>query len=489
MAPEIEHAHFCSDKGLHHAPSKESDAMDSHRPSSSLHHAPSKGSHAVESNAGDKEPLSLGSLPEHYVPLAHCGSGAYGEVFLCKDQRTNENVAIKRIRDFTRDMVFGQRVLREIRLMAHLRHENLLRLIDMPPVPSPDFDDVYFVMPHMESDLHRVIHSKTELTEPHIQAFVCQILRGLKYLHSTGVCHRDLKPSNILVNSSCKLKICDFGLARGRLADEDHLTGYVVTRWYRAPEVMLVPKEYGDAVDLWSLGCILCELYGRKPLFPGADHVDMLVRIAEVLGFRPEEHDWLPLDCEGRNFLTALRLPPEGEDLALRYPQASPAGINLAQALLTWNPAERLSAADAIQHPFVGHLRDAKAECPASQKFSWDFDRFEPTKRELKDRMYAECVRMHPEIVRRDATWLMEHGFMPQAMAASAQAEGPSPSTVTRPNPRIQNPPLGERCCARSARTNPMTRLPRVEELHCPEGAQLGAVKASTQQGKEIFAI
>merc|ERR1719265_2535080 len=106
----------------------------------------------------------------------------------------------------------------------------------------------------MESDLHKVIHSNTELQEEHIRAMICQIVRGLKYLHSTGVCHRDLKPSNILVNSNCKLAICDFGLARGRLEDEERLTGYVVTRWYRAPEVMLAPTEYGDAVDLWALG-------------------------------------------------------------------------------------------------------------------------------------------------------------------------------------------------------------------------------------------
>merc|ERR1711953_469411 len=193
------------------------------------------------------------------------------------------------------DPTFGKRILREIRILAALDHPNLLRLSDLLPVPSPDFDDVYMAMPYMELDLHKLIYSKMHLTDGHSQAFVCQILRGLKYLHSAEIIHRDLKPSNILVNKDCTLRIADMGLARGRVYEEQELTDYVVTRWYRAPELMLLPSGYFEAVDLWSVGCIHVELLARKPLFPGANHVDMLRRITRSLRFsRERDLAWLP---------------------------------------------------------------------------------------------------------------------------------------------------------------------------------------------------
>lgn len=371
--------------------------------------------------------IQLAGLPEHLIPISPLGAGAYGEVFLCTNKKSSEKCAVKRIRNFTRDDIFGRRVLREIRLLAHLRHENLLRLLDLPPVPDPDFDDVYLVTQYMESDLHRVIHSKTELKEAHIQAMVCQIVRGLKYLHSTGVCHRDLKPANILVNTNCTLKIADFGLARGG-TDNGDMTDYVVTRWYRAPEVMLLPSEYNEELDLWSLGCIQCELYGRKPLFPGKDHVDMLLRIGDVLGFNPDTGlDWLPEESGGRNLLEQLQLPLEGIDLAEMYPNASPQGLDLALSLLTWDPSQRSTAAQAIAHPYLAHLRDERAEQPAPKRFDWDFDCFEANARELKDKVYAECARIHPEIVKRDAEWLARRGFLPAGAAAHYDLASSSP--------------------------------------------------------------
>lgn len=128
----------------------------------------------------------------------------------------------------------------------------------------------------METDLHRVIYSRQDLSDDHIQYFVYQILRGLLYMHSANVIHRDIKPSNLLLvilsiikNKSCDLQICDLGLARGYVEEEEEKTEYVVTRWYRAPEVILNASEYSKAVDIWSVGCIMAELLGRQPLFPG----------------------------------------------------------------------------------------------------------------------------------------------------------------------------------------------------------------------------
>ena len=115
-----------------------------------------------------------------------------------------------------------------------------------------------------------------------MQYFLYQILRGLKYIHSANVLHRDLKPSNLLLNANCDLKICDFGLARVT-SETDFMTEYVVTRWYRAPELLLNSSDYTAAIDVWSVGCIFMELMDRKPLFPGRDHVHQLRLLLEVL--------------------------------------------------------------------------------------------------------------------------------------------------------------------------------------------------------------
>lgn len=115
-----------------------------------------------------------------------------------------------------------------------------------------------------------------------MQYFLYQILRGLKYIHSANVLHRDLKPSNLLLNANCDLKICDFGLARVT-SETDFMTEYVVTRWYRAPELLLNSSDYTAAIDVWSVGCIFMELMDRKPLFPGRDHVHQLRLLMEVL--------------------------------------------------------------------------------------------------------------------------------------------------------------------------------------------------------------
>ncbi len=204
---------------------------------------------------------------------------------------------MKKVQNAFEDLVDAKRILREIKLLRHFEHENVISILDMFPPKSTDFEDIYIVTCLMETDLHRVVYSKQGLSDEHFQYFVYQILRGLKYLHSANVIHRDLKPSNILVNKNCDLKICDFGLARGfrdREHDDPNLTDYVVTRWYRAPEVVLLASEYTKAIDVWSVGCILCELVGRKALFTGKDHLDQIKKIIDVLGM-PSEADlqWL----------------------------------------------------------------------------------------------------------------------------------------------------------------------------------------------------
>jgi p38 MAP kinase len=264
-------------------------------------------------------PLIDPSLPLSSIP-AVCSSA--------KDQLTNTSVAVKKIMKPFSTPVLSKRTYRELKLLKHIRHENIISLSDIFISP---LEDIYFVtewvsplllsvsvvrLCHVKgsaelnsaryhrllgTDLHRLLTSRP-LDDQFIQYFLYQMLvrsalptnpnllcplsihpsrsypspflhpiliqRGLKFVHSAGVIHRDLKPSNILVNENCDLKICDFGLAR---IQDSQMTGYVSTRYYRAPEIMLTWQQYDHAVDIWSVGCILAEMLIGKPLFPGKD--------------------------------------------------------------------------------------------------------------------------------------------------------------------------------------------------------------------------
>lgn len=233
------------------------------------------------------------NIDTRYKMIRTVGSGAYGTVISATDSKKDRKVAIKMIPRAFNDEIDAKRILREIKLMKHFQHDNIVGILDMMPPQAnfvEDFNDVYIVGELMETDLHRIIYSKQPLSIDHVQYFVYQILRGMKYIHSANVIHRDLKPSNLLVNANCDLKICDFGLARGILGDHQQrgepfvLTEYVVTRWYRAPEIMLACHEYSKPIDVWSIGCIFAELILRKPYFPGNDYIDQ-VRIPDVFYF------------------------------------------------------------------------------------------------------------------------------------------------------------------------------------------------------------
>mmetsp|Transcript_18831 Transcript_18831/g.13649 ORF Transcript_18831/g.13649 Transcript_18831/m.13649 type:complete len:170 (+) Transcript_18831:550-1059(+) len=167
--------------------------------------------------------------------------------------------------------------------------------------------------------------------------------------------HRDLKPSNILVNMNCDLKICDFGLARGfgpREEDKDiKKTAYVVTRWYRAPEVILNSQHYSEALDMWSVGCIFAELMLKRCLFPGQHNLKQLDKIVEVMG-APSDQDLAFINNE--TALAYLKKLPRGQPLNWQeqLPEANPLALDLLQRMLQFSPEKRISVQDAITHPY-----------------------------------------------------------------------------------------------------------------------------------------
>uniref|UniRef100_A0A8B9N0Q7 mitogen-activated protein kinase n=1 Tax=Accipiter nisus TaxID=211598 RepID=A0A8B9N0Q7_9AVES len=207
---------------------------------------------------------TLWEVRDRYRDLQPVGSGAYGAVCSAIDGRSGTKVAIKKLYRPFQSELFAKRAYRELRLLKHMKHENVIGILDVftPDVTLEKFNDFYLVMPFMGTDLSKIMkHEK--LTEDRIQFLVYQMLKGLKYIHSSGIIHRDLKPGNLAVNEDCELKILDFGLARHT---DSEMTGYVVTRWYRAPEVILNWMHYTQTVDIWSVGCIMAEMITGRPL-------------------------------------------------------------------------------------------------------------------------------------------------------------------------------------------------------------------------------
>ncbi|CAE6532442.1 unnamed protein product [Rhizoctonia solani] len=297
------------------------------------------------------------------------GQGAYGFVVSAQDQISGETVAIKLVTRLFEKIQLSKRALREISLLRHFaNHENITGLIDMDVI-TPDFNEIYLFMEPMEADLHQIVRSGQSLSNAHVQYFLYQILRAMKYVHSAGVIHRDLKPGNLLVNADCELKICDFGLSRGfDSAPEDDgagfMTEYVATRWYRAPEIMLSFRKYTTAIDMWSIGCILGELLGMKPMFKGKDYVDQLNIIIDILGTPDEETLQRIGSVKAQAYIRSLPVK-EPKPFKTLFPQADDLALDLLSQMVTFDPAKRLTVLEALKHPYLEayHDEDDEPEC------------------------------------------------------------------------------------------------------------------------------
>uniref|UniRef100_A0A1I8ERZ5 Cyclin-dependent kinase 7 n=1 Tax=Wuchereria bancrofti TaxID=6293 RepID=A0A1I8ERZ5_WUCBA len=215
----------------------------------------------------------------------------FANVYKAKDTETNEFVAIKKIKLGSRHEAMdgvNRTALREIKLLQELHHENIIGLLDVIGHKT----NIQLVFDFMETDLEHLVKDKAIILMPeHIKNMVLQMLLGLEYLHLHWVLHRDLKPNNLLINSQGRIKIADFGLARFFGSPNRHYTYQVVTRWYRAPELLYAARSYGVGIDMWSVGCIIAELLLRVPIFPGESDIDQLVKIYSVLG-TPTVEDW-----------------------------------------------------------------------------------------------------------------------------------------------------------------------------------------------------
>ncbi|KAG6460617.1 hypothetical protein O3G_MSEX012104 [Manduca sexta] len=298
------------------------------------------------------------------------GKGAYGIVWKATDKKTKEVVAIKKIFDAFRNQTDAQRTFREIIFLQSFRnHPNIVKLHSIHRALNNR--DIYLGFEYMETDLHNVIKRGNILKDIHKRYIMYQMLKATKYIHSGNVIHRDQKPSNVLIDSACRVKLADFGLARsvssmysgGEEGADPCLTDYVATRWYRAPEILIASKNYTKGIDMWSLGCILGEMLVGQPLFPGTSTVNQIERIMAALP-RPSADD-ITAVCSGYGsslIREQAASNSSGASLASLLSCAPRDAADLVHKLLFFNPAKRLSAERALDHEYVGKFHRERDE-------------------------------------------------------------------------------------------------------------------------------
>ncbi|OII71431.1 mitogen-activated protein kinase 2 [Cryptosporidium ubiquitum] len=435
------------------------------------------------SSSSLSHPHNKWSIPSRYQVRHLIGTGSYGHVCEAYDSKENRLVAIKKIHRVFEDLVDCKRILREIAILSRLNHDHIVKILDIcAPEDTEHFDEIYLVLEIADSDFKKLFRTPVYLSELHVKTLLYNLLVGLKYIHSAGIYHRDLKPANCLVNQDCGVKICDFGLARtvkkplemlncnSNINNNDNsmvsrkstlgsadikndnsqdnegfkqggrflkrqLTGHVVTRWYRAPELILLQENYTEAIDMWSVGCIFAELLNmlkenvayysdRSPLFPGSScfplspdnkqqsedyrfkirgNRDQLNMIFNVLG-SPSDDDIEVLEKDDAKRYIRIFSKRSGIDLQTRFPGASVQSIDLLKKMLVFNPNKRITVDEALSHSLFKNIRNEMLEIISHEKITLPFDDWSSmTERELRYFFLKEIQRYSPDLVIPDS--------------------------------------------------------------------------------------
>ncbi|KFH41384.1 Cyclin-dependent kinase-like protein [Hapsidospora chrysogenum ATCC 11550] len=305
---------------------------------------------------------------ENYQKLEKVGEGTYGVVYKARDlSNAGQIVALKKIRLEAEDEGVPSTAIREISLLKEMKDENIVRLFN---IVHADGHKLYLVFEFLDLDLKKFMEalpvseggrgkplpegtSRTVQTmglgPDVVRKFMMQLCQGIRYCHSHRVLHRDLKPQNLLINSQGNLKLADFGLARAFGVPLRTYTHEVVTLWYRAPEILLGGRQYSTGVDMWSVGCIFAEMCTCKPLFPGDSEIDEIFKIFRTLS-TPNEEVW-PGVTTYPDYKTTF--PKWVRDYSVPLcKNLDRAGLELLEMMLVYDPAGRISAKSAVNHPY-----------------------------------------------------------------------------------------------------------------------------------------
>jgi len=305
------------------------------------------------------------------------GEGTYGSVFVARDKSNNNVVALKRINTEQEENGFPITALREVKILKALKHPNIVQLQEI--VCSKEQGgafpkNVFMVFEYLEYDLTGVLETpEIRLTQDHIKSWSQQLLSGVHYMHTNKVIHRDLKASNLLINRKGELKIADWGLARSWNSEMKRLTNKVITLWYRPPELLLGCIEYTTKIDMWSVGCIVAEMFRRSAFLKGRNETHQLELIFKVCG-TPNKKDWPNLEKQCRLWKKYAPGPTDevfpnrlGECLRENLPHPkwmTDEAVKFIGKLMEENPETRWSAEQALdadyffENPIVKQAKD-----------------------------------------------------------------------------------------------------------------------------------
>jgi len=294
-----------------------------------------------------------------YEKLNRIEEGAYGVVYRARDKETGEVVALKKIKMDKEREGFPLTSLREVKILTNLSHENIVDVREI--VVGSNLNSIYIVMEFLEHDLKGLMEEmKHPFSQSEIKCLMLQLLSAIAYMHDKWVLHRDLKKtSNLLMNNKGILKVADFGLAREYGSPLKSYTHIVVTLWYRAPELLLGSKTYSTAIDMWSIGCIFAELLSKEPLLQGRSELDQIDKMFKLLG-TANEKIW-PGYSQLSNVKKVTFAYQPYNNLRTKFHYLTEAGFDLLNRLLTYDPSKRISAAEALEHPYFGESPLPKA--------------------------------------------------------------------------------------------------------------------------------
>lgn len=308
---------------------------------------------------------------DKYEKIRKIGEGSYGQVFKCRNKETGQIVAIKKFLESGDDPAIRRIAMREIKMLKHLKHENLVNLIEV--FKTRRKQKLHLVFEYCDRTvLDELVANPKGVPEPMIKKITYQVLKAVEFCHNHNCIHRDVKPENILITKQNVVKLCDFGFARV-LSPNENFTEYVATRWYRAPELLVGDTQYSTPVDVWAIGCVFCELYSGQPLLPGNSDLDQIYLIKKTFGSLIDHHIKVLMS---NSYYRGVTIPEPDvlEPLEKKFPYVNENTLNFMKCCLAMDPNKRWSCTQLLEHPyFDNYIIETKKEETKSRAYQQMF--------------------------------------------------------------------------------------------------------------------